>query len=296
MKNFKKRVAVITGAASGIGYGIAKRAVKEGMKVVIADIEADALKKAKEQLSSLGGDILTVVTDVSQFEDVKSLADKTIDTYGEVHMLFNNAGVHKRDVIWDFTLADWKWITNVNYWGVVHGLINFLPIFRSQDMESRIINTASSAGLFTHTLNSVYGAIKHAIVALSETLSNELKVMNSKTKVSVLCPGIVSTNIGTSDRNRPNELKNPTSELDSDLQIMKFLKDYPEFRSIVSQFGQGVAETRMSGEKVGDIVFEAIKDDAFYILTHTGKILESLVKNRMDNILNAFKQNKKYID
>lgn len=294
MKEFKNKIAVITGAASGIGFGIAKRAVKEGMKVVIADIEAEALTQANQELSSLGDNVLTVVTDVSKFEDVKSLADKTIDTFGEVHLLFNNAGVAKRDVLWDFTLADWKWIINVNYWGAVHGLINFLPIFRNQDIESRIINTASIAGLTTYTLNSVYGSIKHAIVALSETLSNELRVINSKTKVSVLCPGAVLTNLGSSARNRPIELKNPEPELDRDSRIENFITNYPEFKSIVTQFGQGFLERGVTPEKVGNIVFEAIKDDAFYILTDTGDIFSNLVKNRMNNILNAFEQNKKY--
>jgi NAD(P)-dependent dehydrogenase (short-subunit alcohol dehydrogenase family) len=227
-------------------------------------------------------------------EDVKSLADKTIDSFGEVHLLFNNAGVAKRDVIWDFTLADWKWIINVNLWGVIHGLVNFLPILRGQDHESHIINTASIAGLTTYTLNGIYGPIKHAIVAISETLNNELRVVNSKIKVSVLCPGAVLTNLGSSARNRPEELKNPEPEMIYSKRIMKFLLDYPEFKSIVTQFGQGVSERGISGEKAGDIVFEAIKDDAFYILTDSGEWLEELVKNRMNNILNSFEQNKKY--
>ncbi|MHA2094052.1 MAG: SDR family NAD(P)-dependent oxidoreductase [Candidatus Hodarchaeales archaeon] len=295
MKDFKDKVAVITGAASGIGLGTAKRAVKEGMNVVIADIEAEALSKAEKQLSSLGDNVVSVVTDVSKFEDVKSLADKTIDTFGEVHLLFNNAGVAKRDVLWDFTLDDWKWIINVNLWGVIHGIVNFLPIFRKQNIESRIINTASIAGLTTYTLNGIYGPVKHAIVALSETLSNELQVMNSKIKVSVLCPGAVLTNLGTSARNRPEELKTPEPEiLDRQSRIMKFLTDYPEFKSIVTQFGQGFQERGMTGDKAGDIVFEAIRDDAFYILTDTGQLLEDSIRSRMNNILNAFEQNKKY--
>ncbi|MHA2086804.1 MAG: SDR family NAD(P)-dependent oxidoreductase [Promethearchaeota archaeon] len=295
MNDFKDKVAVITGAASGIGNGIAKRAVKKGMKVVIADIEAEALSQAEQELSTLGGNVLSVVTDVSKLEDVKSLADKTIKKFGEVHLLFNNAGVAKRDVLWDFTLADWKWIISVNLWGVIHGIVNFLPILREQDHESRIINTASIAGLTTYTLNGIYGPIKHAIVAISETLNNELRVVNSKIKVSVLCPGAVLTNLGSSERNRPEELKNPESEiLDGPSRILKFLTDYPEFESIVTQFGQGFMERGISGEKAGDIVFEAIKDDAFYILTDTSEMFEASVKNRMDNILNSFKQNKKY--
>ncbi len=295
MKDFKDKVAVITGAASGIGFGIAKRAVKESMKVVIADIEAEALSQADQELSSLGGNILSVVTDVSKFEDVKSLADKTMDKFSEVHLLFNNAGVAKRDVLWDCTLADWKWIIGVNLWGVIHGFVNFLPILRRQDQESRIINTASIAGLTTYTLNGIYGAIKHSIVALSETLNNELRVVNSNIKVSVFCPGAILTNLGTSARNRPEELKNPESEiLDIQSRTRKFLREYPEFEPIVTQFGQGFQERGISGEKAGNIVFEAIKDDAFYILTHTEEWLEALIKNRMNNILNALDQNKKY--
>jgi NAD(P)-dependent dehydrogenase (short-subunit alcohol dehydrogenase family) len=295
LKDFKDKVAVITGAASGIGLGIAKRAVKEGMKVVIADIEAGALSKAEKQLSSSGGNIMSVVTDVSNFEDVKSLADTTIETYGELHLLFNNAGVAKRDVLWDFTLADWKWIISVNLWGVIHGIVNFLPILRRQNIQSRIINTASLAGLTTYTLNGIYGPIKHAIVAISETLSNELEVMNSKIKVSVLCPGAVLSNLGTSERNRPEKLKNPEPQiLDIQARVMKFLSDYPEFKSIVTEFVQGFQERGMTGDKAGDIVFEAIKDDAFYILTDTSQWLEDSIRSRMNNILNAFQQNKKY--
>lgn len=294
MKDFKDRVAVITGAASGIGFGIAKRALKEGMKVVIADIEKEALIKAEKELTSSGNNVLPVVTDVSKLEDVKSLAEKALDTFGEVHLLFNNAGVAKRDVLWDFTLVDWKWIINVNLWGVIHGITSFLPILREQNKESRIINTASVAGLTTYTLNGIYGPIKHAIVAISETLSNELKVVNSKIKVSVLCPGAVFTNLGTSERNRPTELKNREPELERDFRIKKFITDYPEFKSIVAQFGQGFAEKGISPEKAGDIVFEAIKDEAFYILTDTSPTFSTLVKNRMNGILNAFEQNKKY--
>ncbi|MBY8985720.1 MAG: SDR family NAD(P)-dependent oxidoreductase [Candidatus Lokiarchaeota archaeon] len=295
MKDFKDKVAVVTGAASGIGFGIAKRAVKEGMKVVIADIEAEALSQADKKLTSIGGNVLSVVTDVSKLEEVKSLADKTIDRFGEVHLLFNNAGVAKRDVLWDFTLADWKWIINVNLWGVIHGIVNFLPILRRQDFESRIINTASIAGLTTYTLNGIYGPIKHAIVAISETLNHELRVVNSKINVSVLCPGAVLTNLGISARNRPEELKNLEPEiLDRQSRVMKFLTDYPEFKSTITQFGQGATKRGISGEKVGDIVFEAIKDDSFYILTDTGEWLEALVKNRMNNILDSFEQNRKY--
>ncbi|MHA1931556.1 MAG: SDR family NAD(P)-dependent oxidoreductase [Promethearchaeota archaeon] len=295
MKDFNNKVAVITGAASGIGFGIAKRAVKEGMKVVIADVETDALSRAEQELSALGGNVLSVITDVSKLEDVKSLADKTMDAFDEVHLLFNNAGVAKRDVIWDFTLTDWKWIINVNLWGVIHGLVNFLPILRGQDHDSHIINTASIAGLTTYTLNGIYGPIKHAIVAISETLNNELRVVNSKIKVSVLCPGAVKTNLGTSARNRPVELKNPGRELlDPQSRVLKFTTDHPEFKLIVSQFGQRFAERGISGEEAGDIVFEAIRDDAFYILTDTGEMLEASVKNRMNNILNSFEKNKKY--
>lgn len=295
MINFKDKVAVITGAASGIGLGIAKRAVKEGMKIVIADIEEEALFRAKKELISEGANVISVVIDVSRLEDVEFLARETIEKFGEVHLLFNNAGVAKRDVLWDFTLNDWKWIINVNLWGVIHGIITFLPILRSQDIESRIINTASIAGLTTYTLNGIYGPVKHAIVAISETLNNELRVVNSKIKISVLCPGAVLSNLGTSHRNRPEELKNPETEiLEREVRVTKFLTDYPEFNTIVTQFGKGFQERGITGEKAGDIVFEAIKDDAFYILTDTGEQFESLVKTRMNNILNAFEQNKKY--
>jgi NADP-dependent 3-hydroxy acid dehydrogenase YdfG len=293
MKDFKDKVAVITGAASGIGLGIAKRAVKEGMKVVIADIEEKALTFAEDLLRKSGDEIVSVLTDVSKAEDMENLAQKTLDTYGEVHLLFNNAGVGLRGVLWDFSLSDWKWLIDVNLWGVIHGISIFLPIMLQQNNECHIVNTSSLSGLTIRTLNGIYAVTKHGIVALSETLSNELKKVNSKIKISVLCPGAVKTKILNSERNRPLDLRNPEHGLDIDAQISKFVNDHPEFESDARIFGQGFT-IGITPEKVGNIVFEAIKDDAFYIFTDTNLYWKNLVKDRTNKILEAFKQNRLY--
>ena len=175
MKEFKDKVAVITGAASGIGYGLAEHAAGEGMKVVLADVEESALKKAEKAIKALGAATLAVKTDVSKAEDVKSLTDKTLDKFGAVHLLCKNAGVSSvGPSIWENTLLDWQWTLGVNLWGVIHGLHYFVPIMLKQSTESHIVNTASAAGLLTGPGSSPYYITKHGVVVLSEILYREL--------------------------------------------------------------------------------------------------------------------------
>ncbi len=292
MKDFKDKVAVITGGASGIGLGTAKRAVKEGMKVVIADIHGEALPRAEAELKELGGTVLSVLTDVSKAEDIETLAQKALDTFGEVNLLCNNAGVGVTGLLWEYTLNDWKYMMNVNLWGVIHGIRIFVPIMLKQDNECHIVNTASMAGLIEEPLNGVYNITKYGVVALSETLSKELKNEKSKIKVSVLCPGFVNTNIGiNSFQNRPAELRD--SEIDMEKALEEFLEVHPNYKSFMEIFIRAIEEG-LSPDKAGDIVFEAIKDEAFFIFTDTSFIWRRLVKNKMNEILKAFKQNKPY--
>ncbi len=228
-------------------------------------------------------------TDVSKVDDIEKLAQKTIDRYWEVHLLFNNAGVVLLNrFTWENTLSDWEWIMGVNLWGVIHGVRIFVPIMLKQDNECYIINTSSLAGLLITPFQGVYNVTKHGVIALSETLSYELKEINSKIRVSVFCPGGVFSNIETSERNRPIELRNPEPELDFESRKEKILSVYPEFKSKITRIGQVISSSFISPENAGDIVFEGIKNNTFYILTDTDLFWENMIKERMNGIFQAF--------
>src|SRR6185503_2955235 len=203
MKDFKDKVAVITGAANGIGFGIAERCAQLGMKVVLAGINADNLALAKEKLKPTGAVLLSVQTDVSKREHVEALAQKTLDACGVVHLLVNNAGVAAGSSVWASTWEEWEWVMNVNLWGVIHGVKIFAPLMLAQDTEAHIVNVASVAGLLPDHPCAPYQVTKHAVVSLTENLYYSLVEQNSKVKVSVLCPGWVKTEILTAERNRP---------------------------------------------------------------------------------------------
>jgi NAD(P)-dependent dehydrogenase (short-subunit alcohol dehydrogenase family) len=272
MKEFQDKVAVITGAASGIGYAIAERCAQEGMKVVPADIEESALKKAEEKLKAAGDDLLVVPMDVSKANDVEALAQKTLDAFGAVHLLVNNAGVAARGTTWDSTLADWEWVMGVNLWGVIHGARIFTPIMLAQDCECHIVNTSSLAGLFPYHTSASYQVTKHAVVALSEQMYYSLKNLGCKVNVSVLCPGWVKTAILNSGRNRPVELQNEAS--DAPLS--------PTQQALMQQIATYIEEG-MSPEVVAEHVFNAIRDEKFYIITHSE--FDSYIQSRMEAIL-----------
>ena len=271
MREFKGKVAVVTGAASGIGRGIAMRCVSEGMKVVISDVEEQALNETEEELKSRGGTILAVVTDVSKIDDVETLARKSLDAFGAVHLLFNNAGVASGGAVWENSLADWQWVMGVNLWGVVHGVKVFVPIMLEQDIECHIVNTASIFGLVAGPGSGVYKVTKQGVVALTESLYFDLAQRGSKIKVSALCPGAVNTGIVESGRNRPADLQNEETEAALTPQM-------EQMRQMVLQtFKEG-----MTPEKAADIVFEGIKAEQLYIITHPE--LKENFKMRADNI------------
>jgi NAD(P)-dependent dehydrogenase (short-subunit alcohol dehydrogenase family) len=257
MKQFKDKVAVITGAASGIGRALAGRCAQEGMRVVLADVEAPALARAEAELREAGAEVLAVLTDVSQAADVEALAQRTLDAYGAVHLLCNNAGVSAGSTAWESTVNDWRWVIGVNLWGVLHGVRVFLPVMLEQDAESHIVNTASVAGLISYAPDAPYHVTKHAIVALSEKLYYDLAWRGARVQVSVLCPGLVRTQIMDAGRNRPPALRNDpaTSTLT------------PEVKAALAAYRQAI-EAGMSPDRVVDCVFQAIVDGQFYILTH----------------------------
>jgi NAD(P)-dependent dehydrogenase (short-subunit alcohol dehydrogenase family) len=206
LKEFKDKVAVITGAASGIGRALAERCAREGMQVVLADMEVEALTTTEAALKATGATVLAVVTDVSKAQDVEALAQKTLQAFGAVHLLCNNAGVWAGTSVWESPLADWEWVLGVNMWGVIHGVRVFVPFMLAQETEGHIVNTASMSGLLTAPGLGAYLVSKHGVVALSETLSHELAQRRAKVKVSVLCPGWVNTQFSEAVRNRPGHL------------------------------------------------------------------------------------------
>ena len=272
MKEFQGKVAVVTGAASGIGRALAEKGVRERVKVVLADVEEEALNQASTELKALGGDVLAVRTDVSKAEDVEALAQKAFDTYGAVHLLFNNAGVGAGTTVWESSLTDWQWVLGVNLWGVIYGLHYFVPRMLAQNTEGHIVNTASSAGLMASSGLGIYKVSKHGVVTLSETLALELAARGAKIKASVLCPEWVNTRIMDSERNRPPALQNaPASQPMS-----------PEIEAAIQAMRQ-IVQAGISPSQVADTVFEAISQEKFYIFTHPTTKLG--VQLRMGDIL-----------
>ncbi len=208
MREFKDKVAVITGAASGLGRAMALRCAQEGMKVVLADVEVDPLAKTEASMKASGATVLAVHTDVSRAGDVEALAQQALQTFGAVHLLCNNAGVGTgAAAIWESTIADWEWVIGVNLWGVIHGVRVFVPIMLAEDTECHIVNTASMAGLVSGPGLGAYKVTKHAVVTLSETLYHELAGRRAKVNVSVLCPGFVNTRIMESAPTAPSTFR-----------------------------------------------------------------------------------------
>jgi NAD(P)-dependent dehydrogenase (short-subunit alcohol dehydrogenase family) len=284
MREFKDKVAVITGAASGIGLGIARRAAKEGMKLVLADIEKDALNHAEEEFKSSGVEVFSVLTDVSKSEAIKNLAQQTIDEFGEIHLLCNNAGVAAPGPLWECVLSDYSWVLGVNLWGVIHGIHTFIPIMLKQDNECHIVNTSSMAGLMAgDPTNGIYSITKHGVVALSESLRAAFTAMGAKIGVSVLCPGIVKTGIVDSERNRPVEFCGPDYMPCFD----RMIKNHPEIEKLIREAPK-MWEQGTPPDESGDIVFEAIKNDIFYIYTELGLMWKKGMKTRFEGILEDY--------
>jgi len=272
LEEFKGKVAVITGAASGIGRAIAEKCVAEGMKVVLADINKKAMATSEAELKSKGATVLAVPTDVSKAGDIEELARKTLDSFGGVHLLVNNAAVYTTGTIWESTLSDWQWVLGVNLFGVIHGLHTFLPIMLEQDACAHIVNVSSMTGLSRSANIGTYTVSKHGIVALSETLYYELAERGSKVKVSVLCPGTVNTPVAEAARRRFIEMQGVLGER------KMTSKDEEIIERLNSAFKAG-----MDPMEVAEKVFNAIRNEKFYILTHPDQKVR--VQRRMVGIL-----------
>ncbi|MBV8085236.1 MAG: SDR family NAD(P)-dependent oxidoreductase [Chloroflexi bacterium] len=256
MKNFRGKVAVVTGAASGIGFALANRFARNGMKVVMADVEEPALEGAVASMRRQNHDVTPVVTDVSKLQDIEALADEALSTYGKVHILCNNAGVGGLFTvpIWETTQKDWQWTLGVNLWGVVNGIRTFVPIMLREDEEGHVVNTASMAGLTTGS--RIYGVTKHAVVALSEALYANLRQADAKIGVSVLCPSMVQTKMPYAYRNRPPELLDESNA-----------PPPPAEREAADRLFKRTQEEGMPPHEAAELVLQAIKNDQFWILT-----------------------------
>jgi NAD(P)-dependent dehydrogenase (short-subunit alcohol dehydrogenase family) len=270
MKEFKDRVAVVTGAASGIGRGMVENFIEAGMKVVLADIDEERLQTTVKTFKDSDADVLGVPMDVSKADQVKALADKTMETYGAVHVLCNNAGVGLGwRSSWETPLEGWNWVLGVNLMGVIYGAHYFMPIMLKQDTEAHIVNTSSLAGLITNTFNIPYGVSKHGVVALTESMHIELLLRGAKVKVSVLCPGPVSTDIFNSSlSNRPSNVPLPPDPT----------KEEAVFRDAYIIW----IERGLDPKAVGKQVLEAIKEERLYLTT--APELDHYVEQRMENV------------
>jgi NAD(P)-dependent dehydrogenase (short-subunit alcohol dehydrogenase family) len=272
MRDLRGKVAVVTGAASGIGRALADRFAREGMKLVLADVNERALAEARAAIARGGAEAIAVPTDVAKWEAVESLADRAFEAFGGAHVLCNNAGVGAGGLTWETTQADWDWVLGVNLWSVVHGVRAFVPRMIEQG-EGHVVNTASIAGLITAPAMSAYCASKQAVVAISECLYEDLTVTGdiAKVKVSVVCPAWVKTNIADAERNRPTwATKTETRPVAPQQQMM--------VEMIRAAVAGGIAP-----EEVANQVLDAIVEERFWVLTHPKT--KKLVEKRMRGIL-----------
>jgi len=280
--NLLDKTAVITGAASGIGLAAAERFLKAGMKVVMADIDADSIDKQVSRLKSEGHPVEGKVTDVTSESSVRELAEFAQSKFGNIHILFNNAGIGGGAAddksLWEASISDWKWVLDINVWGVIHGIRVFTPLMLAHQQEGHIINTASKAGLTFGT--SLYSTSKHTVLALTEALYVQLKQVNSNLAVSVLCPGAVNTNLkSNSTRIRPvdtlsDEISNISNQ-DKSFQSTNFMSTY-----------QNTVQTRMAAglepAEMAEILMQGLESGDFYILPN--RLEDAGVKERFKNI------------
>jgi NAD(P)-dependent dehydrogenase (short-subunit alcohol dehydrogenase family) len=274
--DFKGKTAVLTGAGSGFGLECARLGAKLGMNLVLVDVQQDALDKASEEMKAAGAQVLSFKLDVSNAGQMEAMGKAVFERFGAPHFVFNNAGVGAGGLIWENTLKDWEWVMGVNVMGVVHGVRIFTPMMleaaaKDPSWQGHIVNTASMAGLLNPPNMGVYNVSKHAVVALSETLYQDLALVTDQVGASVLCPFFVATGIGMSHRNRPAELAagKPTKS-----QMIQ-----------QAMTGKAVSSGKVTAADVAQLVFDAIANNQFYIYSHP-KAIHS-VQTRLEDVLQA---------
>jgi NAD(P)-dependent dehydrogenase (short-subunit alcohol dehydrogenase family) len=271
MQSYENKVAVITGAASGIGRGLATKAAALGMKVVIADVDAHSLQDVEQALRKQGANVLATDADVADYASVRSLADAAFKRFGSVNLLFNNAGVLIDGISWERSVEDWRWSFDVNVMGVIHGMKAFIPRMLAAGEEGVVVNTASQAGLIVGQFLGPYTASKHAVVGITETLNAELRILDAKIRAAVLCPGEVATQIWDSERLRPRHYgKKPEFSTPEEAG----------FRAAVS----GGVSQGMSAAQLADFVFEALSQNKFWLFPHQN--FKPIFTARYESIMN----------
>jgi NAD(P)-dependent dehydrogenase (short-subunit alcohol dehydrogenase family) len=273
MDEFKGKVAVITGAGSGFGREFARVGASLGMKLVLADIQADALEETRAELAGQGADAFAQVVDVSSGQQIEALAEATLQRYGSVHLLFNNAGIGTAGLIWENSVRDWEWALGVNLWGVIHGVRAFTPLMLAAAKADpaycgHIVNTASMAGLLNQPNLGAYNVSKHAVVSLSETLFHDLSLVTSQVHCSVLCPYFVPTGIHRSHRNRPADLANAGPPTQSQLVAQAMIN-------------KAVASGKLAASDIATRTFDAIRERAFYVVSHP-EALDAVLQGAQD--------------
>ena len=274
ISNFKGKTAVLTGAGSGFGLECARIAAHNGMNVVLVDVQKDALDAAKTELEAKGIQVMARLVDVSNAAQMQALANDVQQQFGAPHFVFNNAGVASGGLLWENSEADWQWVLGVNVWGVIHGVRLFTPMMleaakNDSNYQGHIVNTASMAGLLTPPNMGVYNVSKHAVVALTETLYQDLKLVTDQISASVLCPYFVPTGISQSHRNRPSTLK----------------ADKPTQSQLIGQAmsDKAVSSGKVTAAEVAQLVFDAVAHDQFYIYSHPQAL--GNVQSRMEAIV-----------
>ena len=275
MKSFQGKTAVITGAGSGFGREFARIGASLGMKLVLADIEQAALDVVADELRASGAEVLALRTDVSKAESVDALAAAAMQRFGAPNLVFNNAGVFHGGLLWEHSVRDWEWVLGVNLWGVVHGVRAFTPLMLAAAKadpayEGHLVNTASMAGLLTPPNMGLYNVSKHAVVALTETLYQDLHLVSDQVSCSVLCPYFVPTGISSSQRNRPEALAEVNTPTSSQL-IAQTMSD------------KAVGSGKVNAAQVAQKVFDAIAADSFYVYSHPHAL--GGVRARMEAIM-----------
>ncbi len=271
MEEFAGKVAVVTGAASGIGRALADAFVANGMRVVLADVESQALESVAAELRTGGADVFAVTADVATPADVERIGAAAMDVFGGLHVACNNAGVSGGGLSWEIDLDTWRWILDVDLWGVIHGVHTFTPLIIASG-GGHIVNTASMAGLTSNAGMSPYNVAKHGVVTLSETMHAELEMTHPEVGVSVLCPGWVRTRIHESERNRPAAPAESPDEVDPGLLAVKEM--------VANWIAEGLQPAH-----VASLVVDAIRERRFYVLTHPE--WQGMVRDRVDRMLSG---------